>query len=550
MYRAGKTVVSTAMAMAVGVALLSLIPTARDTLPHLARLHAAGMEAWQYVRPGGPLHPGDFLEHHGHLFLEAGLLVVIVYLLFQTSTKPPRGKAFSPLTEKEVQELCDEWTPEPLWQPLNEFQTAWLESIPVITATSDPSQALVHVAGHKDKPLLDFVSFNFLGLAGDERILEAAHATIAKYGVGSCGPRGFYGTLDVHLEFEASLAKFMGTQEAILYSYDLATMPSVIPAFANKKDVIVVDEGCCWALRNGCHLSRARVVMFKHNDVSDLEAILKSLAAEDAALNRPLNRKFILVEGIYANSGQVAPLKAIAALKNEYKYRLIIDESVTFGVFGRKGRGMAEEVGLLPEDVEIVGGSLGNATATIGGFCAGDREIVDHQRLSGLGYCFSASLPPYLATAGTAALQIMEKEGEDRSARVRANARMFRSKAASTRITGLKIAGCAAEGERAEDYLEDAESPLIHFHLDPPPPSPDLYPHGDLALHRVVQDAMTREGVAFAVSKYSVLEGQASRPPPSLRVTISAVQQAKDIDRAIAALQASAKRVLSRKTWV
>lgn len=545
MYKMGKTVVSTAMATAVGVALLSLIPPAREALPQLARLHSAGVEAWQYVRPGGPLHPGDFLEHHGHLFLEAALLIIIVYLLFQTSAKPQRGKAFSPLTQKEVQELCDEWAPEPLWQPLNEFQTAWLEcnSVNVVTSGADPSRGLVYTAEHKDKPLLDFASFNFLGLSGDQRICEAAHATIAKYGVGSCGPRGFYGTLDVHLEFEAGLAKFMGTQEAILYSYDLATMPSIIPAFANRKDVIVADDGCCWSLRNGCDLSRARVVLFKHNDVADLEAVLKRLAAEDAALNRPLNRKFIIVEGIYANSGEVAPIKAIAALKNKYKYRLIIDESISFGVFGRTGRGMAEEAGLCPEDVEIVGGSLGNAAATIGGFCAGDREIVDHQRLSGLGYCFSASLPPYLATAGTAALHIMEKEGGDRSARVRANARTFRSKAALAKFTGLTLVG----GE------ESAESPVIHFHLDPPPSSLDLFPRGDLALHRVVQDAMGREGVVFAVSKYSVLEGQGakgSRPPPSLRVTVSAVQGAKDIDKAISALQASSKRVLNRQTWV
>lgn len=111
-----------------------------------------------------------------------------------------------------------------------------------------------------------------------------------------------------------------------------------------------------------------------------------------------MNRRFIIVEGIYANTGDLAPLAAIKQLKEQYKYRLLVDESMSLGVLGATGRGATEHYGLSPEDSEIIGASLGNAVASIGGFCAGEREIVDHQRLSGLGYCFSASLPPYLAS--------------------------------------------------------------------------------------------------------------------------------------------------------
>ncbi|KAL4513238.1 hypothetical protein Ndes2437A_g09144 [Nannochloris sp. 'desiccata'] len=310
-----------------------------------------------------------------------------------------------PLSEKEVQELCDEWQPEPLGAPLTEFQRAWVDSPLVNTSTIGRVATINGRAG-----LLDFVSLNFLGLAGHRDILAAAHATIRRFGVGSCGPRGFYGTLDVHLELEAALAKYMGTQEAILYSYDLATLPSIIPAFANRKDVIVADEGCNYAIRNG---------------------------SEDRKQSRPLNRRFVIVEGVYANTGEVAPLAEIAILKNKFKYRLIVDDSVGLGVLGASGRGAIEEAGLNADDVEIVAASLGNSLATIGGFC-------------------------------TAALAIIASEGGERSKKARSNAQRFRSGAADAKINGLHVVGGA----------ESATSPLVHLRLDPTPATHADYPAG------------------------------------------------------------------------
>ncbi|KAL4530227.1 hypothetical protein Ndes2437B_g03737 [Nannochloris sp. 'desiccata'] len=507
---------------------LSNIPEAREAVPQLERLHYARVEAWARLRPGGAWHPARFIEHHGHLVLEGSLLLVILYLLVQSSSKPSRSNSDRPLSEKEVQELCDEWQPEPLGAPLTEFQRAWVDSPLVNTSTIGRVATINGRAG-----LLDFVSLNFLGLAGHRDILAAAHATIRRFGVGSCGPRGFYGTLDVHLELEAALAKYMGTQEAILYSYDLATLPSIIPAFANRKDVIVADEGCNYAIRNGCSLSRARVLYFKHNDVADLQRILEQIAAEDRKQSRPLNRRFVIVEGVYANTGEVAPLAEIAILKNKFKYRLIVDDSVGLGVLGASGRGAIEEAGLNADDVEIVAASLGNSLATIGGFCAGDREIVDHQRLSGAGYCFSASLPPYLASAGTAALAIIASEGGERSKKARSNAQRFRSGAADAKINGLHVVGGA----------ESATSPLVHLRLDPTPATHADYPAGDLLLQQLVEDCLDKEGVLFAVSKYSHLEA-AYRPPPSVRVALSAAHTSQDVDKAVAALAASARRIL------
>lgn len=380
---------------------------------------------------------------------------------------------------------------------------------------------------------LNFSSLNFLGLAGEPSIRQACHATIHKYGVGSCGPRGFYGTIDVHLQLEQRLASFLGTQEAILYSYDLATVPSILPAFANRKDVIVVDASCSFTVQNGCHLSRARVLRFAHNDMADLERVLRQVAEEDRRARRPLTRRFIVVEGIYANTGEVAPLAAIRRLKEQYKYRLVVDESLSLGVMGATGRGAAQAAGCEPADVEVVAASLGNALATVGGICAGDREIVDHQRLSGLGYCFSASLPPYLASAAVAALDVLEgAAGRERMRQLHDAARAFRAAAAA--IPGLRVVG----GE------ESGASPLVHLRLDPPPASPADYDAGDLLLQRVVQDCLDSARVLFCVAKYSPLEQQ--REPPSIRVAVSAAHSPADIARAVAALTASCARLLPR----
>jgi serine palmitoyltransferase len=161
----------------------------------------------------------------------------------------------------------------------------------------------------------------------------------------------------------------------------------------------------------GVRLSRSTVRYFRHNDVNHLESLLEGIAKEDKKLNRDTSqqRRFIVVEGVYRNIGDVCPLKEIISLKEKYFYRLILDETYSFGLLGKTGKGLTEHLGIHSSDVEIIAFTLDTVLAGVGGICVGNGEVIDHQRLSGAGYCFSASLAPFLASAAIAALNKIEK---------------------------------------------------------------------------------------------------------------------------------------------
>ncbi|NXN57006.1 SPTC1 palmitoyltransferase, partial [Rynchops niger] len=303
---------------------------------------------------------------------------------------------------QEKEELIEEWQPEPLVPPVAKDHPALNYNI-----VSGPPTHIITVNG---KECINFASFNFLGLLDNEKVKSAAQASLKKYGVGTCGPRGFYGTFDVHLELEERLAKFMRTEEAIIYSYGFATIASAIPAYSKRGDIVFVDEAACFAIQKGLQASRSNIKLFKHNDMADLERLLKEQETEDQKNPRKarVTRRFIVVEGLYMNTGDVCPLPELIKLKYKYKVRIFLEESLSFGVLGEHGRGITEHFGINIDDIDLISANMENSLASIGGFCCGRSFIIDHQRLSGQGYCFSASLPPLLAAAAIEALNIME----------------------------------------------------------------------------------------------------------------------------------------------
>jgi serine palmitoyltransferase len=518
-------------------------PLSLELFSRLVRLppRDAALELRAALDGGAQLASRWVAAHRPHLALEAALLLVILLVLRRDRSRPARAARAAgdgaddadDLTEREVEQLCREWRPEPLVPKAASWfgdgggggggagngLEDWQQQGAAAAAAGGGSGGAQHPHPHhhhlpeppsldawrgahlavvRGRECLNLASADYLALGDSPSVRLAARSTIERYGVGSCGPRGFYGTFDVHLDLEAKLADFLGCDEGIVYPYDLATLASVIPACASRADVLVLDEGCGFAIQQGALLSRARTHWFRHNDVADLARVLERADAQDGGgagggagggkggggnaggggnttnnnggnthnndddAVKPKRRKMIVVEGVYANSGDAAPLRAIWELKERHRYRLCVDESHALGVLGARGRGACEAAGLQPgRDVEVVCGTLGAALASVGGFCVGYHEVVDPQRLSGSGYCFSASLPPYLAAAAAAAVAELASSpgGAEKAARARRAARRLRAALCSAAPRGVKLPDCACDA--------DEEAPLLHLQASP-----------------------------------------------------------------------------------
>ena len=448
-----------------------------------------------------------------HFYLEFFFLGVIMYVVTRRMYSPK--KKGSTLTEKEIEARCAAWKPVPL---VPEGSVAKEEVV-----LDQACGATLKLQGDP-KTYANFASHNFLGLVGDAEVHNASKAVIEKYGVGSCGPRGFYGSIDVHINCEEEIAKFMGQKHAILYSYDVATPSSVIPAFAKGGDLIIADERVNFSIKTGLHLCKSAVVFYKHNDMVDLEAKLEDVMARDKKNSKALNRRFIVCEGIYQNVGDVAPLPKLVELKNKYKFRLICDESMSVGTLGKTGRGLTEHFGVPTEEVDILCASMSNAIASVGGFCVGAYDIIKHQRLSGAAYCFSASLPPYLSQASISSLQVIDREPQ-RVSQLQANAQRMRA-----RLTKLAPLGLHLLGSSGDDGDVGAVSPLVHLRLD------EL---DDPSRYQAIADKVKASGALLSATSYTVLE--VDPPPPSLRVSVSSAHTDKQIDACVDAIEAALK---------
>mmetsp|Transcript_5439 Transcript_5439/g.13803 ORF Transcript_5439/g.13803 Transcript_5439/m.13803 type:complete len:493 (+) Transcript_5439:269-1747(+) len=461
-----------------------------------------------------------------HLFIEGIFVAVICYLLFQKSYKP-RGVNAEALSEKEIDELCDAWQPEPLVSGAFAQQQIPREE----RIVSEHSGAMVKINGESH---VNFCSYDFLNFLDEERVKDACEAAIRKYGVGSCGPRGFYGTIDVHLELEEKLAQFMGTEAGIIYSYDIATVSSVIPAFLKRGDLVMCDEAVNFAVQSGLELSRAYVKEFRHNDVADLERLLKLVAEGDVTgPPKTLNRRFIVVEGLYQSTGQIAPMPQIVELANKYKFRVLLEESASFGVLGETGRGVLEYHGMKSTDVTLICAAMSGALATVGGFCVSDNVVVDHQRLSSASYCFSASLPPFNATAALEALKLIGEE-KDRLKVLRRNAVLLHK--VLTDVTHQM-------DQDADDSLwlmGDEKSPLKHLYLRK---GTDDRLTDDSTLQKICDLVIADSKTCVCVADSTPLQKRS--PKPSIRVTVSSGHTEEHITSLGNALRKAAAHVFN-----
>ena len=272
------------------------------------------------------------------------------------------------------------------------------------------------------------------------------------------------------------------------------------------------DEHANFNIKQGVMLSRSHVHYFKHNDISDLENILLKLAVQNKA--KTLHRQFIVVEGLYSNIGDICHLKQIVVLAKKFCYRIILDDTMALGVLGATGRGTPEHFNISMSDIDIFCANIDAAIASCGGFCAGIHEVCNHQRLSGAGYCFSASAPPYISTAAIVAFDLIDEHPE-KITQLRNNA---------------KLARLILQALPNVTLVGDSESPLIHLQLHN---AFKAYEFSILELMR--ENMITKHGIAVSLPHSIPQEKIPTRP--SLLVLVTSLHLQTDFESLFLALQ-------------
>jgi len=262
------------------------------------------------------------------------------------------------------------------------------------------------------KKMIMIGSNNYLGLTNHPRVKEAATEALRKYGTGCAGSRFLSGTLDIHVELEEKLARFMRKESALVFSTGFQTNLGVISALVGKDDIVLIDKMDHASIIDGCRLSFGEVKKYKHNDVDDLERLLQQY--NDKA-------KLIIVDGVFSMEGDIVDLPDVVRLAKKYGASIMVDDAHGIGVLGSTGRGTAEHFG-LENEVDLVMGTYSKSLASIGGFIAGSEKVIHYIKHSARSFIFSASPPPASVAAVSAAIDIIEEEPE-RIERLRRNTR-------------------------------------------------------------------------------------------------------------------------------
>ena len=260
-----------------------------------------------------------------------------------------------------------------------------------------------------DRRLVNFSSNDYLGLANDPRLREAAIAAISEFGVGGGASRLISGTQSPHVRLERALAKWKGTEAALCFTSGYAAALGTIPAVVTKDDVILLDKLCHASLIDGAKLSGAILRVFPHNHLGKLESHLQWSQREHAG-----KRILIVTESVFSMDGDRAPLRELIELKKRFGALLLLDEAHAVGVIGPNGRGLAATEN-LNEDVDVQMGTLSKALGTSGGYICGSRNLIDWLINRARSFIYSTAPPPAIAAAALAAVDFLASpEGEER----------------------------------------------------------------------------------------------------------------------------------------
>jgi len=296
--------------------------------------------------------------------------------------------------------------------------------------TSPPGTSM-EFAGEK---LINFSSTDYLGLAGEPFLREAAKQAIDEYGVGSGASRLVCGTLSPHMRLEEKLADFKGTNAALTFSSGYAAAVGTLGALLGNDDVVILDKLCHASLIDGARLCGAHVRVFPHNHLGKLESHLQW-----AREHYPDARVLVVTESVFSMDGDLAPLEDIVEIKQRYDALLMVDEAHATGVIGSHGNGLINALGLTKK-VEIHMGTLSKALGVSGGFIGGSRKLIDLLVNRARSFIYSTAPPPALAAAALASLEFLtSREGEARRMKLWKNLRQLEHKLPEKHLEKRKI---------------------------------------------------------------------------------------------------------------
>ena len=357
---------------------------------------------------------------------------------------------------------------------------------------------------------LNMSSYNYLGFAQSEGpCADAVEETVKRYGMSMASPRADVGTSDLHLEVEDLVAKFVGKQSSMVFSMGFVTNACAFPALVGKGCLIISDELNHASIRFGARLSGAMIEMFKHNDVNDLERLLREVISQgQPRTHRPWKKILVVVEGLYSMEGTMCNLPGLVRLRKKYKFNLFVDEAHSVGALGPTGRGVCDYFGIDTSEVDILMGTFTKSFGANGGYVAGDKAIIDKLRVSNAGTIYGETPTPIVLSQISSALRIIigdlvPGQGEERLQRLTFNCRYLR--------LGLKRLGFIVYGHD--------DSPIIPVLLYNPAKMP-AFSH-----------EMLKRKISVVVVGYPATPLVSSRA----RFCVSAAHTKDDLDRLLTA---------------
>jgi glycine C-acetyltransferase len=360
----------------------------------------------------------------------------------------------------------------------------------VITSPQD-----AHIAITGGKRVLNMCANNYLGLADHPALIAAAKEALETHGFGMASVRFICGTQDIHKELEAALTKFLGTEDTILYPSCFDANGGLFETLLTDKDAVISDELNHASIIDGVRLCKAQRFRYKHNDMADLEAQLRT--AKDARF------RLIATDGCFSMDGTIADLQSIVDLAEKYNALTMMDDAHATGFLGKTGRGTHEYRGVMGR-IDVITGTLGKALGgASGGFTSGRKEIVDLLRQRSRPYLFSNTIAPPVVAASLKALELLSASTELRD-KLEENTRYFRTALTERGLTikpgvhpivPIMIGDAAKSQKFAASMLEKGVYVIGFFY--------PVVPHGTARVRTQVSAAHSREDLEFAVNAFA-----------------------------------------------